>query len=263
MPDTQPHDNGARLWALVAEHAATRGRRAGVADACAVAVTQAHLSGAGVTMMTRAHSGRVVCVTDDVSARVEELQLTLGEGPCMDAHASSGPVLSADLRGPEAAHRWPAFAPAAAAAGAAALFAFPLRLGTLRLGVMDLYHDEPRPLLSGELRDALILADAATLLLVGQETVPATDADGAEAHDGLFREREGYRAEIDQATGMVSVQLGTGIDDAFARLRGYAYAHDHSLTDVARDVVARRLRFVTDPDGDPNDRGAVRNGGDR
>ena len=47
---------------------------------------------------------------------------------------------------------------------------------------------------------------------------------------------------------MVSAQLGVAIGEAFVRLRAYAYAQDRRLSDVARDIVARRLRLT--PDGD-------------
>jgi hypothetical protein len=133
--------------------------------------------------------------------------------------------------------------------GAAAVYAFPLQMGAARVGVMDLYHVQPRFLESGELRDALLLADTTTLLLVGGEAA-SLDHPNPGAVEGLLSEREGYRAEIDQATGMISVQLGVGIEEAFVRLRAYAYARDRSLTDVARDVVARRLRFTPDPPAD-------------
>ena len=49
---------------------------------------------------------------------------------------------------------------------------------------------------------------------------------------------------------MITVQLERGIEEAFVRLRAYAYARDRGLTDVARDVVARRLRFTPDPPAD-------------
>jgi hypothetical protein len=246
---------------MVAEHAAGSGRRAGVVDACAVAVSVARVSGAGVTMMTPTGFGRVVCFTDEISAGVEELQVTFGEGPCRDAHDSRGPVLSADLQDGESMRRWPLFAPAAREIGAAALYAFPLRMGGVRLGVLDLYHKEPRTLGRRELGDALLLADAATLLLGGLDGPYADDeADHAAdevAHAGRpLRGLEGYRAEIDQAAGMISVQLAVGIEEAFVRLRAHAYAQGRSLTDVARDVVARRLRFT-------HDLGAGRDGPDR
>lgn len=238
MREARERGHGARLWAMVAENAAERGGRVDVVDACSVAVTRARVSGAGVTMTTHPDSGRVVHVTDGVGARVEELQLTLGEGPGLDAHATRAPVLSPDLRSAEALLRWPVFAPAAVAAGAAAIFAFPLQMGAVLLGFMDLYRDEPRSLLSGELRDALLLADTATLLLIGDAPAPGVEE--------WLGGPGGYRAEIDQATGMVSAQLGVPIDEALVRLRGHAYARERRLTDVARDVVARRLRFTSD-----------------
>jgi ANTAR domain/GAF domain len=242
LDERSSQSRGLRLWGMVAERAATHGRPAGVADACAAAVSAAGVTGAGLTVMTRTDSGRVVCVTDDVSARVEELQLTLGEGPCVDAYTTGAPVLSADLADRDVLRRWPAFAPAAKQVGAAAVYAFPLQMGAVRLGVMDLYHREPRFLASEELRDALVLADTATLLLLGREPAGHEGAS-EEVPEGLLTEREGYRAEIDQATGMVSVQLGVGIEEAFLRLRAHAYAQDRRLTDLARDVVGRRLRF--------------------
>jgi ANTAR domain len=249
MRDRPSPREGLRLWGMVAEHAASHGRPAGVADACAAAVTAARVSGAGLTLMTRTSSGRVVCVTDPVSARVEELQLTFGEGPCVDAYSLRTPVLSGDLRAQKALRRWPTFAPAAKEVGAAAVYAFPVQLGAIRLGVMDLYHREPRSLESDELRDVLVLADTAALLLLGRDAAGHDDA--RDVPGGLLSEREGYRAEIDQATGMVSVQLGVGVEEAFIRLRAYAYAQDRSLTDVGRDVVARRLRFSPEPSDEP------------
>jgi hypothetical protein len=54
------------------------------------------------------------------------------------------------------------------------------------------------------------------------------------------------RPEIHQATGMISVQLGVGIAEAFSRLRARAFAQGRPLSELAADVVARRRRF--DPD---------------
>jgi hypothetical protein len=49
---------------------------------------------------------------------------------------------------------------------------------------------------------------------------------------------------------MISVQLGLSAAVALIRLRAYAYANDRRLRDIARDVVARRLRFHPDDNGD-------------
>ena len=125
-----------------------------------------------------------------------------------------------------------------------ALFAMPLQLGAINLGVLDLYRGTPGPLGRPELRDVAAAVDAATLLLLGAHT--RTDAAGRDGHvvDGS----EHNRAEVHQATGMVLVQLDIPAQDAFVRLRAHAFAHRRPLADVARDVVARRLVFTTDMD---------------
>jgi len=123
------------------------------------------ITGAGISMVTKTGNRGVVCATDDVSARIEDLQFTLGEGPCVDAAEFGAPVMVPDLRTPEdiVVDRWPAFIEGAEAAGVRAVFAFPLRIGAINLGVLDVYRSEPGPLYDGQLRAALLAADAAAL----------------------------------------------------------------------------------------------------
>ncbi len=106
---------------------------------------------------------------------------------------------------------------------------------------------------AGELADALAFADLATLLLLDAR-IDETNApvDGAREERG-FEDLGGYRAEIDQATGILTVQLGVGIDEALVRLRAHAYTRGRRLTDVAADVVAHRLRFSPDAEPGPTD----------
>jgi len=240
------------VWAQVAAHAAAHGQRPSAADVCAVAVRSAQLSGSWLVAARGGDPDFVMCVTDPVSEQLAELQLTLGEGPCHDVLASAGPVLAGDLGDPESARRWPAFTPAACQLGAGAVFTFPLIVGAIRAGVLGLYRGTPGPLPSRQFGDLLILADAATVMLLGREHGGAENGDGA-ALDGQAPDLALHRAEIDQATGMLTVQLGVPVAEAFARLRAYAYSQDRRLADVAGDIVARRLRLGRDPgqDGGP------------
>ena len=68
-----------------------------------------------------------------MSKVIEELQYTLGEGPYVDAYRQDTVVAEPDLADP-VTRRWPIFTPPALAAGARAVFGFPLRVGTVRLG---------------------------------------------------------------------------------------------------------------------------------
>jgi ANTAR domain len=239
----------ARVWSLVAAQSAHHGGPVSAADVCVAAVAAVEVTGAWLMAARGAEAGHLMRVTDKASELLAELEVTLGEGPGPDAAASGGPVLASDLDEKEAASRWPAFAPAARQAGAAAIFSFPLQLGAIRTGVMSLYRVRSGPLSAFQLGDALIFADTATMLLLDAHDRSARAGWSAEAGPGgqpadLTR----HRAEIDQATGMLTEQLGVGIAEAFIRLRAYAYAQDRRLSDLARDIVARRLRLSPDPD---------------
>jgi len=155
----------------------------------------------------------------------------------VDAYEQDLPVHEPDLRA-DGASRWPAVAPPAVTAGARAAFGFPLRVGTARLGALNLYVDRPGPLSDAQHGDALLLAG------VVARSVLATQADappgtlGAEIEAGAD-----LRFVVHQAAGMVSVQLGVSVTEALVRIRAHAFAYDRHLVDIARDVVARRLRF--------------------
>ena len=231
------------VWGLVAAHAAAQGRRVSVADVCGVAVSSAHVSGAWVTASARGGPDFLICVTDPVSEQLAELQLVLGEGPCHDVLASAAPVLASDLDEKEWGRRWPGFTPEARRLGAAAVFAFPLIIGGIRAGAMGMHRTSPGPLPGARLGDGLILADAATVLLLDGARQGAGGAASEAGMDGQSPDLALHRAEIDQATGMVIGQLGVTAAEAFARLRAYAYAQDRRLADVAGDIVARRLRL--------------------
>jgi hypothetical protein len=240
------------VWARVAAHAAAHDQHVSVADVVAVAVSSARLSGGWLAAARDGGPDFVMCVTDPVSERLAEAQLMLGEGPCHDVLASAAPVLATDLGDEEFSRRWPAFTLAASQLGAGAVFAFPLIVGAIRAGVMALYRGSPGPLPDGQLGDLLILADVATMMLLDSAPGDAESENGA-GLNGQTQDLALHRAEIDQATGMLTVQLDVPAGEAFARLRAYAYSQDRRLADVAGDIVARRLRLDRDrcQDGGP------------
>jgi hypothetical protein len=197
------------------------------------------VTGAGISMVTATGNRGVVCATDEVSARIEDLQFTLGEGVCVEAVTSGAPVMVADLHGPgsAAAERWPAFMEGVAAAGVRAIFALPLRIGAVSVGALDLYRDVPGALTTGQLSAALAAADAAAVALLQLDTGLASSfADSSEG-------RAAYQMQVHQASGMVMIQAGVTVEEAFLLLRAHAFAVGRPVADVARDVVERRLRL--------------------
>ncbi len=204
---------------------------------CGAATSLLSLRGAGLSLMVDGELRGTAGVSEPGIAAVQELQLTLGEGPCVDAWAGGQPVLEPDLADP-AQVRWPAFAQAGVQSGVLAVFAFPLHLGAIRIGVLALYRDRLGVLNPDELAYGLVLADVATQTILGLQAGAPVDT----LHELLAREPPHW-AEIHQATGMASAQLEIGLDEAFVRLRAHAFGEDRSLRAVSGDVVARRLRL--------------------
>jgi hypothetical protein len=207
---------------------------------CAECLSGLPVSGVGVALMTAdGPSGVVLAATDGRARQLEELQFALGEGPCVEASGSGRPVLRSDLAAAGSARR-PRFGAAALDAGVHAIFAFPLRVGAIRVGVLDLYRDTPGPLTALDLADALAFADAATIVVLHLQ-----DHDVNTALSGPIDSQ----AEVHQATGMITIQLGINLDEALLRLRAHAYATGQTVSTVAADVVNRRLHFDdSDPD---------------
>jgi ANTAR domain len=235
-------DRRMRLWSLVVDNA--HGQPVTVEHVCAVAIAASDVDSAAVSVMLSATPRETIYASDQVASDLEELTLTFGEGPCVDAF-TGGPLLVADLMASDCLALWPVFAPAAAQAGVRAVFALPLQVGAIRLGVLSLYRAQPGDLDREQLADALVLADTACALLLD-----AAQTDGPRP-DGHWPEQAApQHPEVHQATGMIIVQLGVTAAVALIRLRAYAYAHDRRLHDVAADVVARRLRFHPDTDTD-------------
>jgi hypothetical protein len=226
----------ADLWAASPDGSELAG---GLVHGCARALP---VSGVGLALMTERGPAGTVAATDGPALELEDLQYTLGEGPCVDASRSGRPVLQPDLAA-TAPQRWPAFAGGALAAGVAAVFAFPLRVGAIRVGVLDLYRATPGTLDVKQLREALSFADAATLLLLYLQTRTGSTELGPEALTVLDD-----RGEVHQATGVVSVQADVGLAEAVALLRARAYAEQRPVGDVARDVLAGTADFTARQD---------------
>jgi hypothetical protein len=175
--------------------------------------------------------------SDGAAARLEELQLTLGEGPSLDAQTTGRVVREPDLTQP--AHgRWAAFGPAAREAGARSLFSFPLRIGAVHLGALTTHAATAGDLSADRYRDAKTIADMAVAAILVTQSGAEPGLLGPEL--ATFAT---YSASLHQASGMVSVQLGIGVAEAMVRIRAHAFSSGLSLEDVAGAIVGRRLRL--------------------
>lgn len=204
---------------------------------CEVCVEVTKVTGAGIMLMSGDTPRGSICTTNDVSALLEQLQYDLGEGPCVDAYKLDHPIFEPDLAAP-ATPRWLAFTGPAVAAGVRAVYGFPLQVGGVRLGALNLYRDRPGPLSDEQHADALVMADvsAQTVLLLQAKASPGKVS-------GELENGADFQYVVNQAAGMVAVQLDITVGQAIVRLRAHAFGNDRPLTDVAKNVVARTLRF--------------------
>lgn len=219
-----------RLRRMVSERARVPGGRDWARAVCDVCVqVLAGIDAAALTLRGDSGAQELLGASGSWAADLEEAQYTLGEGPGVEAFATGGPVLVADLAAERP--RWPGFAAAGPAAELAAVFAFPLRVGGIRLGTLTMYRRSPGGLAPARVVDAALLADLATLTLLAR--VERAGPDGVASAVSY--------AEVNVATGMLAAQLRIGLEEAFTRLRAHAFAEGRSVLDTARDVMARRI----------------------
>ncbi|HWH98449.1 MAG TPA: GAF and ANTAR domain-containing protein [Pseudolysinimonas sp.] len=212
------------------------GRSADATKLCAPFRTELPITWASVSVFDGAGRQSTICASDPVAARLDELQLELGEGPQWDALRTASPVLISSLDGPPSP--WPAFAAAARQLGVNAVFAFPMFFGAVGVGVVGLASPTVVTLSSADISTAIRLTSRITRAAVlhalrGAEQEQPTEGLAAPA----------MRREVHQATGMILAQLDISATEAFVRLRAHAFATSRSVHDVARDVVARVLDF--------------------
>jgi hypothetical protein len=222
--------------AVAFARAVTRSPKAGLCHAC---IEVLDVAGAGITVMGGGQSGQL-CVSGKRMAALEDLQFTTGVGPCQDAFHSGRPVHAPTL-GHSAVTRWPAFVDLARTAGIGSVFAYPLSSNGAKIGVMTLYQDVEGDLTAGQHDDSIAVAEVLTETVLSlQDGAP----EGVLA-EGL-QEAVAYRAEVHQASGMISIQLKIPVTEALVRIRAHAFAHEQPVGAVAAEIVARRLRLPDD-----------------
>ena len=225
-------DRRKHLQNLLAEYHNAADLLRGICDLC---VTEVAVSGARARVLGATSvdgGGALVYSSDELGVRLDDLAVTAGSAPCFDAFELGRPVLVPDLTADGG--RWPGFTADAVTAGAAAVFSFPLQVGGVRLGVLEMHRRSAGSLTSPQLTAALLLADSAT--------------------DTIFDDMHGVapltlsglvdiQVEVHQATGMVAVDMRVSLAEALLRIRGHAFARHMTLTEVAKEVIERRLRL--------------------
>lgn len=234
-----------RAWWPVVEPGASAGAGQDSTDLCAPFLEQLPVTGVAVSMFSGTAAASLVSASDDLAARLDELQFDLGEGPRWEALRTRLPVLVSDVHSHQ--FSWPVFDKAVLDTGVAAIFVFPLNLGALELGVVELYSMKPGNLSYHDHTRAQVLAGhTAWYLLRRIIEVDSPETDPSE-HNGMMSRRE-----IHQATGMVLAQAGTTAAEALLLLRAHAFANGIPLREAASAVLEGHLSFAPENNGNDN-----------
>jgi hypothetical protein len=215
---------------------------------CQACVELLDVDGAAISVVFDGVTEGTFGSSSELSRRIDELQYTFGEGPCLDAVRHGQPIL-VDHLGHAADQRWPAFSADALDSGVEAVFAFPVKLAASTFGALALFRTSIGPLSELSLSGARWAAELAALPLIDLANEDADKEGTHPGNDGWDQLSSLGRIEIYQATGMVMAQLDVGSAEALVRIRAYAFAHDRTASEVAWDITERRMRF------DPEDWG--------
>jgi hypothetical protein len=193
------------------------------------------VDGASVSTLGDVLGAEVISTSSADARRLDELQIDLGEGPCWDAVRLGEPITEVDLAG-HGRRRWPAFSAAVSEnVRAASIYAFPVGVGSLRFGAVDLFTRQPLVLTAGQTRQAATMARVIGRHLLRDAVDPASRSDAATS-------RYSQRV-VHQATGIVLAQLDITAEEAQLVLKAHAFSASRAVAEVAADIVAKRLGF--------------------
>jgi hypothetical protein len=214
-------------------------------ELCRRCVEELNIDGASISLMYEGSTRGTFGSSGPVSRRLDELQFTYGEGPCLDAVAGGEPVLVPDLDDP-IEQRWPALREALLGSGISAVFAFPISMASTLVGALDLFRHHAGPLSEKDVAGGRRAADLAATPLLDLMTA---DVDWDDAAQGASRDWAFLapleRVEVYQATGMLISALDIAADEALIRLRAYAFTHGMTASDTAWAIVNRTLPLDT------------------
>jgi hypothetical protein len=227
---------------------AAMGERRGVGAAdrlCEACVTLLGIDAAAVSMVFDGANIGTLGASDATARAYDEEQFTHGEGPCLDAVAHRQPVTVVDLAAP-GEDRWPAYGPAMLARHIRGVYAMPIALAGEYVGALDVFQAKPGTLSVEQVTGVGVAAELAQIPLLDLLDQNLDEGVGKPGSDAWTELNALTRAEVSQATGMLMAQLNIEAPTALVRLRAHAYATGRSATEVARDIVARRLRLEPD-----------------
>lgn len=206
-----------------------------VIDAC---VQVFDVTGSGLMIADDQSVLRYAVATDGPGRQLEDVQLEVGDGPCVQAFVRDDIVISEDLATDE---RWPEVADRVGPLGVHGMIGVPTYLSGLPVGSLDVYLDRPHKWDRAEQSALRSYAD-----VVGSLMEAALTAHQAGELAGQLNYALEHRVPIERGIGYLMARDGLDHADAFNRLRRSARNARRRIGDVAEEL----LRTGSLPDED-------------
>lgn len=207
-------------------------------DLCAPFLRALPVTAATICTLANPFGSEIVCASDPVAARLNELEIDLGEGPGWEAMRTAQAVLEPNVQA-TASDRWPVALMAIRESELGAVFAFPMHIGELRVGAVTLYNTAPGSLTDRSLQDAVALTS-----VVARQVLHGALSRIESDNGGTDRASHYSRREVHQASGVLAAQTGVDVNDALLLLRAYAFTAGCTVRELASDVIAGTVTFT-------------------
>lgn len=204
---------------------------------CAAAAQITALDSVAIALPTTSRTLALYGASDDLAGELIELETTVGEGPCFEALEFDTVCTEEDLTHLRPS-RWMFYGPSALALGVRAAFAFPMRIGAVRLGTLVLYSTRPGALSEDQFVDSLLMA-----AVIGRGILALQAGAAVETLSHELQNESMFDFSVHQAAGMVAVQAEVDIATALVALRMHAISVAERLSIVSARVISRELRF--------------------
>jgi hypothetical protein len=194
----------------------------GIVDVCQV-------DDAGVLGVDEPGEPYVAAATSETVRRAHQVELRLGEGPCVDCCRSGRSYAAGNVA---ELGRWPRFADAAGSLGYVAVQALPMQPRNETVAAVNLFNTTPGGCGDDDLLTARALVAVAGTAIANRDLLSRRDQTIQQLQTALDS-----RVVIEQAKGLVMGELNINETEAFALLRGYARSNNLHLHQLAADVV--------------------------
>jgi hypothetical protein len=204
---------------------------------CVVAAEFLDVSGAGIAILPSLGPMTGFCTSNAIAKELMDVEVMLGEGPCVDACSSERIVAESDLRDPHTTP-WISYGPLASDLGARAVFGVPVRIGAIRLGALSLFDHDAGVLTDAQSSDAYLMAS-----VIGRAILSLQAGGSPESMSGELLRQSTFDFSVHQAAGMVAVQGAVTVGEALARLRAHAFVLNVTAQALAGKVIFREIVF--------------------